>query len=174
VRAVSIEGQEGIKLHLATPWNQLPKGTKVTVKMPRKKFGAFLLDVLRLRAPRAKVGDAVTLVTPRDKLEEFLNLLPESVTLISCPEESAEIGQSVRAPTLGKRARTDAPDRITRVVIRPADRLWRTVNKTRCRKGFLSPSAADGQLVVKNSAHNRPWENVGSGTGYRARFPMHF
>ena len=59
VRAVSIEGQEGIKLQLATPWNQLPKGTKVTVKMPRKKFGAFLLDVLRLRAPWAKVGDAV-------------------------------------------------------------------------------------------------------------------
>lgn len=90
VRAVSIEGQGGIKLQLATPWNQLPKGTKVTVKMPRKKFGAFLLDVLRLRAPWAKVGDAVTLVTPRDKLEEFLNLLPESVTLISCPEESAQ------------------------------------------------------------------------------------
>ena len=90
VRAVSIEGQEGIKLQLATPWNQLPKGTKVTVKMPRKKFGAFLLDVLRLRAPWAKVGDAVTLVTPRDKLEEFLNLLPESVTLISCPEELAQ------------------------------------------------------------------------------------
>ena len=90
VRAVSIVGQEGIKLQLATPWNQLPKGTKVTVKMPRKKFGTFLLDVLRLRAPWAKVGDAVTLVTPRDKLEEFLNLLPESVTLISCPEESAQ------------------------------------------------------------------------------------
>lgn len=90
VRAVSIEGQEGIKLQLATPWNQLPKGTKVTVKMPRKKFGAFLLDVLRLRAPWAKVGDAVTLVTPRDKLEEFLNLLPESVTLINCPEESPQ------------------------------------------------------------------------------------
>ena len=62
VRAVSIDGQEGITLQLATPWNQLPKGTKVTVKMPRKKFGAFLLDVLRLRAPWAKVGDAVTLV----------------------------------------------------------------------------------------------------------------
>ena len=90
VRAVSIEGQGGIKLQLATPWNQLPKGTKVTVKMPRKKFGAFLLDVLRPRAPWAKVGDAVTLVTPRDKLDEFLNLLPESVTLISCPEESAQ------------------------------------------------------------------------------------
>jgi len=90
VRAVSIEGQEGIKLQLATPWNQLPKGTKVTVKMPRKKFGTFLLDVLRLRAPWAKVGDVVTLVTPRDKLEEFLNLLPESVKLISCPEEAAQ------------------------------------------------------------------------------------
>ena len=90
VRAVSIEGQGGIKLQLATPWNQLPKGAKVTVKMPRKKFGAFLLDVLRPRAPWAKVGDAVTLVTPRDKLEEFLNLLPELVTLISCPEELAQ------------------------------------------------------------------------------------
>ena len=90
VRAVSIEGQDGVKLQLATPWKQLPKGTKVTVKMPRKKFGTFLLDVLRLRAPWAKVGDVVTLVTPRDKLEEFLNLLPESVTLISCPEESAQ------------------------------------------------------------------------------------
>jgi hypothetical protein len=90
VRAVSIEGQEGVKLQLATPWNQLPKGIKVTVKMPRKKFGTLLLDVLRLRAPWAKVGDAVTLVTPRDKLEEFLNLLPESVKLISCPEEPAQ------------------------------------------------------------------------------------
>jgi hypothetical protein len=89
-RAVSIEAQEGVKLQLATPWKQLPKGTKVTVKMPRKKFGTLLLDVLRLRAPWAKVGDAVTLVTPRDKLEEFLNLLPESVKLISCPEESAQ------------------------------------------------------------------------------------
>ena len=89
VRAVSIEGQEGVKLQLATPWNQLPAGSKVTVKMPRKKFGMFLADVLRLRAPRGKDGDAVTLVTPRDKLEEFLNLLPESVKLISCPEESA-------------------------------------------------------------------------------------
>ena len=88
VRAISIVGQEGIKLQLATPWNELPKGTKVTVKMPRKKFGTFLLDGLRLRAPWAKVGDVVTLVTPRDKLEEFLNLLPESVKLISCPEES--------------------------------------------------------------------------------------
>ena len=87
VRAVSIEGQDGIKLQLTTPWSQLPKGTKVTVTMPRKKFGAFLLDVLRLRPPSAKVGDAVTLVTPRDKLEEFLNLLPDSVKLISCPEE---------------------------------------------------------------------------------------
>ena len=86
VRAVSIEGQEGVKLQLATPWNQLPKGSKVTVKMPRKKLGMFLADVLRLRAPWAKDGDAVTLVTPRDKLEEFLNLLPESVKLISCPE----------------------------------------------------------------------------------------
>lgn len=85
VRAVSIEGQEGIKLQLATPWNQLPNGSKVTVKMPRKKFGAFLLDVLRLRAPWA--NDVVTLVMPRDKLEEFLNLLPESVKLISCPED---------------------------------------------------------------------------------------
>jgi hypothetical protein len=90
VRAVSIVGQEGIKLQLATPWNQLPKGTKVTVKRPRKKFGTFLLDVLRLRAPWAKVGDVVTVVTPRDKLEEFLTLLPESVKLISCPEESAQ------------------------------------------------------------------------------------
>ena len=90
VRAVSIEGQEGIKLQLATPWNQLPKGIKVTVKMPRKKFGTLLLDVLRLRDPCATVGDAVTLLTPRDKLEEFLNLLPESVTLISCPEESSQ------------------------------------------------------------------------------------
>jgi hypothetical protein len=90
VRAVSIEGQEGVKLQLATPWNQLPKGIKVTVKTPRKKFGTLLLDVLRLRAPWAKVGDAVTLVTPRDKLEEFLNLLPESVKLISCPEESVQ------------------------------------------------------------------------------------
>jgi hypothetical protein len=89
-RAVSIVGQEGIKLQLATPWNQLPKGTKVTVKMPRKKFGTSLLDVLRLRAPWEKVGDVVTLITPRDKLEEFLNLLPESVKLISCPEESAQ------------------------------------------------------------------------------------
>jgi len=88
VRAISIVGQEGIKLQLATPWNELPKGTKVTVKMPRKKFGTFLLDGLRLRAP-AKLSDVVTLVTPRDKLEEFLNLLPESVRLISCPEESA-------------------------------------------------------------------------------------
>ena len=87
VRAVSIEGQDGIKLQLTTPWSQLPKGTKVTVTMPRKKFGAFLLDMLRLRPPRAKVGDAVTLVTPRDRLEEFLNLLPDSVKLISCPEE---------------------------------------------------------------------------------------
>jgi len=43
-----------------------------------------------LRAPWAKFGDAVTLVTPRDKLEEFLNLLPESVKLISCPEELAQ------------------------------------------------------------------------------------
>ena len=43
--------------------------------------------MLRLRDPWAKVGDAVTLVTPRDKLEEFLNLLPESVKLISCPKE---------------------------------------------------------------------------------------
>ena len=90
VRAVSIEGQEGVKLQLATPWNQLPKGTKVTVKTPRKKFGTFLLDVLRLRAAWAKVGDTVTLVTPRDKLEEFLNSLPESVKLISCPEESTQ------------------------------------------------------------------------------------
>ena len=90
VRAVSIEGQEGVKLQLATPWNQLPKGIKVTVKMPRKKFGTLLLDLLRPRAPSAKVGDAVTLVTPRDKLEEFLDLLPESVKLISCPEESAQ------------------------------------------------------------------------------------
>ena len=90
VRAVSIEGQEGVKLRLATPWNQLPKGAKVTVKMPHKKFGTFLLDVLRLRALSAKVGDAVTLVIPRDKLEEFLNLLPESVKLISCPEETAQ------------------------------------------------------------------------------------
>ena len=89
VRAVSIEGQEGVKLQLATPWNQLPTGSKVTVKMPRKKFGMFLADVLRLRAPRGKDDDAVTLVTPRDKLEEFLNLLPESVKLISCPEDSA-------------------------------------------------------------------------------------
>jgi len=89
VRAISIVGQEGIKLQLATPWNQLPTGSKVTVKMPRKKFGMFLADVLRLRAPRGKDGDAVTLVTPRDKLEEFLNLLPESVKLISCPEDSA-------------------------------------------------------------------------------------
>ena len=89
VRAISIVGQEGIKLRLATPWNELPKGTKVTVKMPRKKFGMFLADVLRLRAPWAKVSDVVTLVTPRDKLEEFLNLLPESVKLISCPEEPA-------------------------------------------------------------------------------------
>ena len=89
VRAISIVGQEGIKLELATPWNELPKGTKVTVKMRRKKFGTFLLDGLRLRAPWAKVSDVVTLVTPRDKLEEFLNLLPESVKLISCPEESA-------------------------------------------------------------------------------------
>jgi hypothetical protein len=89
VRAVSIVGQEGIKLQLATPWKQLPKGIKVTMKMPRKKFGTFLLDVLRLRAPWAKVSDVVTLVTPRDKLEEFLNLLPESVKLISCPDESA-------------------------------------------------------------------------------------
>ena len=89
VRAVSIEGQEGVKLQLATPWNQLPTGSKVTVKMPRKKFGMFLADVLRLRASCAKDGDAVTLVTPRDKLEEFLNLLPESVKLISCPEDSA-------------------------------------------------------------------------------------
>ena len=89
VRAISIVGQEGIKLQLATPWNELPKGTKVTVKMPRKKFGMFLADVLRLRAPRGKDGDAVTLVTPRDKLEEFLNLLPESVKLISCPDDSA-------------------------------------------------------------------------------------
>jgi len=88
VRAISIVGQEGIKLQLATPWNELPKGTKVTVKMPRKKFGTFLLDGLRLRAP-AKLSDVVTLVTPRDKLEEFLNFLPESVRLISCPEESA-------------------------------------------------------------------------------------
>jgi hypothetical protein len=91
VRAVSIEWQEGIKLQLASPWNQLPKGIKVTVKRPRKQFETFLLDVLRLRAPWAKVGDVVTLVTPRDKLEEFLNLLPESVKLISCPE-----GQSKR------------------------------------------------------------------------------
>ena len=90
VRAVSIEGRDGIKLQLTTPWNQLPKGTRVTVTMPRKKFGAFLLDVLRLRPPWAKVGDVVTLVTPRDKLEEFLNLLPESVKLISCPEESTQ------------------------------------------------------------------------------------
>ena len=90
VRAVSIEGQEGVKLQLATPWNQLPTGSKVTVKMPRKKFGMFLADVLRLRAARGKDGDAVTLVTPRDKLEEFLNLLPESVKLISCPEDSAQ------------------------------------------------------------------------------------
>jgi len=89
VRAVSIEGQEGVKLQLATPWNQLPTGSKVTVKMPRKKFGMFLADVLRLRAARGKDGDAVTLVTPRDKLEEFLNLLPESVKLISCPDDSA-------------------------------------------------------------------------------------
>ena len=89
VRAVSIEGQEGVKLQLATPWNQLPTGSKVTVKMPRKKFGMFLADVLRLRAPRGKDDDAVTLVTPRDKLEEFLNLLPESVKLISCPDDSA-------------------------------------------------------------------------------------
>lgn len=89
VRAISIVGQEGIKLQLATPWNELPKGTKVTVKMPRRKFGTFLLDVLRLRAPWAKVSDVVTLVTPRDKLEEFLNLLPETVKLISCPDESA-------------------------------------------------------------------------------------
>jgi len=89
VRAISIVGQEGIKLELATPWNELPKGTKVKVKMPRKKFGTFLLDGLRLRASWAKVSDVVTLVTPRDKLEEFLNLLPESVKLISCPEESA-------------------------------------------------------------------------------------
>ena len=89
VRAVSIEGQECVKLQLATPWNQLPKGAKVTVKMPHKKFGTFLLDVLRLRAPWAEVGDTVTLVTPRDKLEEFLNLLPETVKLISCPDESA-------------------------------------------------------------------------------------
>ena len=90
VRAVSIEGQEGVKLQLATPWNQLPTGSKVTVKMPRKKFGMFLADVLRLRAARGKDGDAVTLVTPRDKLDEFLNSLPESVKLISCPEESAQ------------------------------------------------------------------------------------
>ena len=90
VRAVSIEGQEGVKLQLATPWNQLPKGSKVTVKMPRKKLGMFLADVFRLRAPSAKDGDAVTLVAPRDKLEEFLNLLPESVKLISCPEDSAQ------------------------------------------------------------------------------------
>jgi hypothetical protein len=90
VRAVSIEGQDGIKLQLTTPWSQLPKGTKVTVTMPRKKFGALLLDMLRLRPPRAKVGDAVTLVTPRDRLEEFLNLLPDSVKLISCPEESTQ------------------------------------------------------------------------------------
>ena len=89
VRAVSIEGQEGVKLQLATPWNQLPTGSKVTVKMPRKKFGMFLADVLRLRAARGKDGDAVTLVAPRDKLEEFLNLLPESVKLISCPDDSA-------------------------------------------------------------------------------------
>ena len=52
---------------------------EVTVKVPRKKFGMFLADVLRLRAPWAKDGDAVTLVTPR----------PESVKLTSCPEDSA-------------------------------------------------------------------------------------
>jgi hypothetical protein len=90
VRAVSIEGQECVKLQLATPWNQLPEGIKVTVKTPCKKFGTFLLDVLRLRAPSVKVGDAVTLVIPRDKLDEFLNSLPESVKLISCPEEAAQ------------------------------------------------------------------------------------
>src|SRR5262245_6801723 len=90
VRAVSIEVRYGIKLQLTTPWNQLPKGTRVTVTMPRKKFGSFLLDVLRLCPPWAKVGDVVTLVTPRDKLEEFINLIPESVKLISCPEESTQ------------------------------------------------------------------------------------
>src|SRR5262249_18364049 len=94
VRAISIVGQEGIKLQLATPWNELPKGTKVTGTMPRKKFVTFLLDALRLRAPWVKVSDVVTLVTPRDKLEEFLNLLPESVNLISCPEESTQSNRS--------------------------------------------------------------------------------
>jgi hypothetical protein len=89
VRAISIVGQEGIKLQLVTPWNQLPNGTKVTITMPRKKFGASLLDVVRLRPHWTTVTDVVTLVTPRDKVEEFLNLLPESVKLISCPEESA-------------------------------------------------------------------------------------
>ena len=96
VRAISIVGQEGIKLQLATPWNELPKGAKVTLKMPRKKFGTFLLDVLPLRAPWEKVSDVVTLVTPRDKLEELLNLLPETVKLISCPDESA--GPKKRKP----------------------------------------------------------------------------
>ena len=89
VRAISIVGQEGIKLKLATPWNELPSGTKVTVTMARKKFGASLLDMVRLHPPWAKVSDVVTLVTPRDKVEEFLNLLPESAKLISCPEEAA-------------------------------------------------------------------------------------
>ncbi len=87
VRAISIEGHEAVKLQLTTPWNQLPHGTKVTVKMPRKRLGTFLLDALRLRSPWAKAGDTVTLVTPKDKLEEFLNSLPESVKLISCPDE---------------------------------------------------------------------------------------
>src|SRR6516165_7585764 len=87
VRAVSIEGQDGIKLQLTTPWSQLPKGTKVTVTMPRKKFGAFLLDVLRLRPPRAKVGDAVTQETPRKRRKVFLIFLPNPVKLISCQKE---------------------------------------------------------------------------------------
>jgi hypothetical protein len=94
VRAVSIEGQEGVKLRLTTPWNQLPKGIKVKVKMPHNRFGTFFLDAVRLHAPWQKVDDTVTLVTPRDKLEEFLNLLPESVKLISCPEDTAQTPKS--------------------------------------------------------------------------------
>src|SRR5215475_656579 len=49
VRAVSIEGQDGIKLQLTTPWNQLPDGTRVTVTVPRKKHSVISRGLLQRR-----------------------------------------------------------------------------------------------------------------------------
>src|SRR5215469_1958885 len=90
VRAVSIEGQEGVKLRLTTPWNQLPKGIKVKVKMPHKRFGTFFLDALRLHAPWQKVADTVTLLSTSDLLERFLNAQAQPVKLVRLPQDTVD------------------------------------------------------------------------------------